>query len=119
LSLKVQPVHDDMSDKLCENYKMNMVNYADLWLVHTQVTSLLKGAKLELRELKTRSSLLGACTSYPKHRSELEASIVDIKELRYKLDNSSRYSVLSPPYEMCGSLKGKCFHATKESTELK
>jgi hypothetical protein len=30
-------VHDDMSAKPCENYKMIMVNYADLWLVHTQV----------------------------------------------------------------------------------
>jgi hypothetical protein len=30
-------VHDDMSAKLCENCKMIMVNYADLWLVHTQV----------------------------------------------------------------------------------
>jgi hypothetical protein len=30
-------VHDDMSAKPCENCKMIMVNYADLWLVHTQV----------------------------------------------------------------------------------
>jgi hypothetical protein len=27
-------VHDDMSVKLCDNYKMIMVNYADLWIVH-------------------------------------------------------------------------------------
>jgi hypothetical protein len=31
---------------------MTMANYADLWLVHPQVASQLKGAKLELRELK-------------------------------------------------------------------
>jgi hypothetical protein len=35
----------DMSVKPCENYKMIMVNYVDLWLVHTQGASELKGAK--------------------------------------------------------------------------
>jgi hypothetical protein len=47
----LQLVHNDMSAKPCDNYKIIMVNYADLWLVHTQVTSRLKGAKSELREL--------------------------------------------------------------------
>jgi predicted nuclease with TOPRIM domain len=51
-------------------------------------------------------------------RSDLEACSVVIKELKHKLDHSSRYSVLSPLCEMCGSLKGKLFHATKENTEL-
>jgi hypothetical protein len=32
-------MHNDMSVKPCENYKMIMVNYADLWIVHTQVAS--------------------------------------------------------------------------------
>jgi hypothetical protein len=54
-----------MSAKPCENCKMIMANYVDLWLVHTQVASQLKGAKLELRELNARSLLLGACTSCP------------------------------------------------------
>jgi hypothetical protein len=54
-----------MSDKPCDNCTMIMVNYADLWLVYTQVASQLKRAKLELRELKARSLLLGACTSCP------------------------------------------------------
>jgi hypothetical protein len=35
----LRPAHDDMSAKPCDNYKMIMVNYADLWLVHTRVTS--------------------------------------------------------------------------------
>jgi predicted nuclease with TOPRIM domain len=39
--------------------------------------------------------------------------------LKHKLDHSSRYNVLSPPCEMCDSLNGKLFHATKENTELK
>jgi hypothetical protein len=52
-------------------------------------------------------------------KSDLETSVVEIKELQHKLDHSSRYSVLSPPCEMCGFLKGKLFHATKENTELK
>jgi hypothetical protein len=73
---------------------------------------------LELGELKAHSSLLGACTSCPMLRSELESSIVEIKELKHKLDHSSRYSVLSPLCELCGSLKGKLLHDTKENTEL-
>jgi hypothetical protein len=92
-----------MSVKPCGNYKMIMVNYANLWLVHTQVASQLKGAKLELRELKSRFLLLGACTSCPMLRSNLEASAVEIKDLKRQIDHSSCYSVLSPPCEMCGS----------------
>jgi hypothetical protein len=67
--VSVRSVHDDMSAKPCENCKMIMVNYADLWLVHTQVVSQLNGARLELRELKVHSLLLGACTSYLMRRS--------------------------------------------------
>jgi hypothetical protein len=50
-----------------------MVNYADLWLIHSHVARLLYSARLELRELKARSTLLGACTSCPVLRSDLEA----------------------------------------------
>jgi hypothetical protein len=64
-------MHSDMSAKPNENCNMIMLNYADLWIVHTQVTSQLKGAKLELKELKAHSSLLGACTSYPMLKSDL------------------------------------------------
>jgi hypothetical protein len=71
-----------MSAKPFENYKMITVNYVDLWLVHTQVASQLKGAKLELRELKAHFLLLGACTSCPLLRSDLEASAVEIKDLK-------------------------------------
>jgi hypothetical protein len=35
----LRSMHDDMSAKSCENYNMIMVNYADLWIVHTQVIS--------------------------------------------------------------------------------
>jgi hypothetical protein len=68
----LRSMHDDMSAKPCENCNMIMVNYADLWIVHTQVASQLKGVKLELRELKACSLLLGACTSYPMLKSDLE-----------------------------------------------
>jgi hypothetical protein len=112
-------MHDDMSAKPCDNCKMIMVNYVDLWIVHTQVASQVKGAKLELRELKAHSLLLGACTSCHMLRSDLEACSIEIKELKHKLHHCSYYSVLSPPCEMCGSLKGKLFHASKENTELK
>jgi hypothetical protein len=52
-------------------------------------------------------------------KSDLEACSIEIKELKHKIDHSSHYCVLSPPCEMCGSLKGKIFYATKENTELK
>jgi hypothetical protein len=115
----LQSAHDDMSAKSCDNCTMIMVNYADLWLVHSHVARLLDGARLELRELKAHSILLGACTSCPVLRSDLEASAVEIKDLKHRLYHSSRYSVLSPPCELCGSLKGKLFHATKENIKLK
>jgi hypothetical protein len=102
-----------MSAKSCDNCTMIMVNYADLWLVHSHVAKLLDGVRLELRELKACSTLLGACTTCPLHRSDSEASAVEIKDLKHKLDHSSCYSVLSPPCDMCGSLKGKLFQATK------
>jgi hypothetical protein len=95
-----------------------MVNYADLWLIHSHVASLFDCARLELRELKARSTLFGACTSCLLLRSDLEAAAVEIKDLKHKLDHSSRYTILSPPCEACVSLKGKLLHATKENTEL-
>jgi hypothetical protein len=54
----LRSVHDDMSAKPCENCNTIMVNYADLWIMHSQVASQLKGAKLELREHKANSLLL-------------------------------------------------------------
>jgi hypothetical protein len=51
-------------------------------------------------------------------RSDLEAVTIEIKDVKHKLDHSSRYTVLSPPYEACVSLKGKLLHATKGNTEL-
>jgi hypothetical protein len=112
-------VHDDMSAKPYDNCKMIMVNYADPWLVHSHIASLLDSKKLELRELKAHSKLLGACTSCPLLRSDLEARAVEIKDLKHQIAHSSRYSVLSSPCDACGSLKGKLFHATKENIELK
>jgi hypothetical protein len=61
---------------------------------------------------------LGACTSCPLLRSNLEAAVIEIKDLKHKLDHSSSYIVLSPPCEACVSLKGKFFHDTKENSEL-
>jgi hypothetical protein len=97
---------------------MIMVNYADLWLMHSHVASLLDGARLELGELKAHSKILDASTSCPLLRSNLEAAAIEIKDLKHKLDHSSRYTILSSPCEACVSLKGKLLHATKENTEL-
>jgi hypothetical protein len=64
-------VHNDMSAKPCDNCTMIMLNYVDLWLMHSQVARQLKGAKLKLMEVKAHSSLLGACTSCHLLRSDL------------------------------------------------
>jgi hypothetical protein len=59
----LRSAHDDMSAKPCDSCTMIIVNYADMWLIHSHIASLLDCARLELRELKARSTLLGACTS--------------------------------------------------------
>jgi hypothetical protein len=114
----LRSTHDDMSVKPCERCTRIMVNYVDLWLIHSHVAGLLDSARLELRELKAHSTLLSACTSCPMLRSDLEVTAIEIKDLKHKLDHSSSYTVLSPPCEACVSLKGKLFHATKENTEV-
>jgi hypothetical protein len=114
----LRSVHDDMSAKPCDRCTMIIVNYADLWLIHSHVAGLLDSARLELRELKAHSTILGACTSCPLLRSDLEVVVIEIKDLKHKFDHSSRYTILSPPCEACVSLKGKLFHAIKENTEL-
>jgi hypothetical protein len=107
-----------MSAKSCKNCTMSMVSYADLSILHSHIARLLDGASLELRELKVHSTLLAACTSCPVLRSDLEATAVEIKNLKHKLDHSSCYTVLSPSCKACVSLKGKLLHANKENTEL-
>jgi hypothetical protein len=47
---------------------------------------LLEGARLVLKELKARSTLLDVCTTCPLLRSDLEASTIEIKDLKHKLD---------------------------------
>jgi hypothetical protein len=107
-----------MSAEPCDSCTMIMVNYVDLCLTHSHVASLFDGARLELIELKAHFTLLVACTSYPLFRSDLDVAAIEIKNLKHKLNHSSRYTVLSSPYKACVSLKGKLFHATKENTQL-
>jgi hypothetical protein len=92
----LRSAHDDMSAKPCDRCTIIMVNYADLWLIHSHVPGLLDGARLEHRELKTRFTLLGACISCSLLRSDLEAAIIEIKDLKHKLNYSSSYTVLCP-----------------------
>jgi hypothetical protein len=115
----IRSKHDDMSAQPCENCNMIMVNYADLWIVYTQVTCQLKGAKLELKELKARSLLLDACLECPKLKLELDAHSLKVKELATKLLEKPRVLVTSAPCEVCCTLKGKIFHVTKENINLK
>jgi hypothetical protein len=111
----LRSAHDDMSVKPCDSCTIIMVNYVDLWLIHSHVASLLDGVRLELRELKARSTLLSACIACPVLRSDLEAVAVEIKDLKHKLDHSSCYAVLSPPCEACVSLKGRLFMLPKRT----
>jgi hypothetical protein len=113
-----QSTYDDMSAKPCDNCKMIMVNYADLCLMHSHIASFLDGVRFEFRELKACSTLLSVCTIFPLLRSDLEAAIIEIKDLKHKLNHSSRCTILSPPYKACLSLKGKLFYVIKENTEL-
>jgi hypothetical protein len=53
-----------------------------------------------------------------RYLSDLEVAAIEIKDLKHKLDHSSRYTILSPLCKACASLKGKLFYATKENTEL-
>jgi Fe-S cluster biogenesis protein NfuA len=92
----LRSAHDDMSAKPCDNYTMIMVNYVDLWLVHSHIAMLLDGARLEIRELKARSRLLGACTSCPVLRSNLETFVIEIKDLKHRLDHASCYTIFYP-----------------------
>jgi hypothetical protein len=89
----LRSAHDDMSAKLCVSCTMIMVNYADMWLIHSHIASLLDGARLKLRELIAHSTLLVVCTSCPLLRSDLEAAAVKIKDLKHKLNHSSRYTI--------------------------
>jgi hypothetical protein len=83
-------MHDDMSAQPCENCNMIIVNYANLWIMHTQVVIQLKGDKLEHKELKACSLLLGACLECPKLKLELDARSLKVKELETKLLEKSR-----------------------------
>jgi hypothetical protein len=56
--VSLRSVHDDMSAKPCDNCNMIMINYTDLWCIHSHVAILLYGARFELRELKAHSTLL-------------------------------------------------------------
>jgi hypothetical protein len=116
--VSLRSAHDDMNVKSCDSCTMIMVNYVDLWLIHSHVASLLDDTRLELRELKAHFTLLSACTSCSLLKYDLEAAAVEIKDLKHKLDHSSCYTILSPSCETCVSLKGKLLHATKENTEL-
>jgi hypothetical protein len=87
--------------------------------MNSHIVSLLDSAMLKLRELKACSTLLGDCTSCPLLRSALDVAIVKIKHLKHRLDHASCYTILTPSCVVCGSLKGKLFHANKENIELK
>jgi hypothetical protein len=92
----LRSMYDDMSAQSYENCNMIMANYADLWIVHTQVASQIKGAKLELKKLKAHSLLLGACLECPKFKLELDACSLKVKNLRQNCLRSNVFQSLHP-----------------------
>jgi hypothetical protein len=107
-----------MSAKSCDRCTMIMVNYADLWLIHSHVAGLLNSVRLELRELKARSTLLGACTNYSVLRSDLKVAAVEIKDLKHKVNHSSSYTVLSPPMKHVSLSRVSFFMLPKRITSF-
>jgi hypothetical protein len=87
----LQLMHNNMSAQSCKNCNMIMVNYADLWIVQPQVASQFQGAKLELKELKAHSLLLDAWTSCLMLKSNLDASSIEIKELKQIVRNTTSH----------------------------
>jgi hypothetical protein len=81
----LRSTHDDMSAKPCDRCTMIMVNYVDLWLIHSHVVGLLDGVRLELRELKARSILLDARTSCSMLRFDLRLLSLRLKILSTNL----------------------------------
>jgi hypothetical protein len=99
-----------MSAKPCENCNMTMANYADLWLVHPQVASQLKGAKLELRELKAHSLLLALVVFYLDLFWRLLSLTLKILSTNLLILLTTVFYPLPPPScDKCGSLQGKLF----------
>jgi hypothetical protein len=90
----LRAVHDDMCAKPCDNCRMIMVTYADLWLVRAKATGQFDDARLELKELKACSSLLGARTTCPLLRFDFEACAIEIKDLKQQIAHSSLYIVM-------------------------
>jgi hypothetical protein len=74
----LRSAHDDMSAKPYDNYNMIMFNYADLWLIHSHVVSLLDGARLELRGLNAHSILLVMCFDLTWRLLPLRLKILNI-----------------------------------------
>jgi hypothetical protein len=73
--------HDDTSAKPCDSCNMIMVNYADLLRLQHQVARRLDEAQRELKELKARPLLLGACTSCPLLKFDLQNSHAEVQDL--------------------------------------
>jgi hypothetical protein len=48
----LRSTHDDISARPCDNYTMIIVNYTDVWLLHSRVASFLDGARLNSENSK-------------------------------------------------------------------
>jgi 2-hydroxy-3-keto-5-methylthiopentenyl-1-phosphate phosphatase len=87
-----------------------------------EVCGTLKGKLLhatkENSEVQQEGAYLSSHLERIMLKSDLEACSIEIKELKQKIDYSSRYKIFSPRCEVCGTLKGKLLHATKENSEV-
>jgi hypothetical protein len=98
---------------------MIMVNYADMWLVHSRVASQLKGAKLN-----SESSKLVPCCLVLAPVVLYFDLIWRLPPLRLKILSTNLLILLATMfYPLCARhvtlSRVSLFHATKENTELK
>ena len=114
----LRSLHNDMSAEECASCAVVMDDLVKLKEVHARVASQLEGAQKELDELKAKSIPSGVCDLCPRLVLEIIRRSLKARHLESKLNNSSRYTVVSPPCTVCVSLKGKLFNAVKENNEL-
>jgi hypothetical protein len=105
--ISLRSAHDDMSVKPCDNCNMIMVNYADLWLIHSETSKLVshfwvlalaahcldliwKLLPLRLRIFSTNLIILLATLFYPLHAKRVSLSRVNFSMLPKRTMSFSR-----------------------------
>jgi hypothetical protein len=89
-----------MSAKPCDNCNMIMVNYADLWLIHSRIASLLDGARVELKELGAHSTLDLIWRFQPSRLKILSTNLIILLTTLFYLLNAKRVPLSRVSFSM-------------------